>query len=49
MKLCEPDVFSDHERAYALQVSIEKLKDEIVTLYSELDELLEILWFVQKS
>lgn len=43
LALCEPEVYSDHNLALKTQQQIQALKDEIADLYTELDELLELM------
>ena len=43
LDLCDPAIYSNPELALETQQALQKLKEEIESLYSELDELLEIL------
>ncbi len=43
LDLCDPDVYTDPTRTQATQIKHAETKEEIQSLYSELDELLELL------
>lgn len=43
LDLCDPDVYTDPTRTQATQIKHAETKTEIQSLYSELDELLELL------
>lgn len=43
LKLCDPETFSNPEISMSIQKSLTVLKDEIEKLYSEFEELLELL------